>query len=577
MMADRTRHDRIARRLSAVRVFLCLGWMGCAAYVSGCASTGGEHASSPSAKALIEKAQAWEAEAIRRPSTWTQAEAWLHCATLAHDAMAAEGAATETAAGLLATQCSRAYFGAITQDGPVGVTMGRMSLGGIAIRVEFRGMPDSLGKNVYLEASDQVSMDPLAGVRHHQGGFGVPLVAFALPCSDRPICRLYPPEGVFRPATMWLETARASGHDATPVLVLQNPVLQPEHEAGANHYRLAEDVSAPYAQLLERTRLKRLAWWGMIGGAEVGKRSGLFLLDDYDPNKTPIIMIHGIAGSPLIWARLSNAIMGDPELHRRYQIWHIVYQSNAPLLVERYRVQHYIDNAWTIIDPSGHAPARQGVVLIGHSMGAVIARLLCAQSTPEVWGAAFLQPMDSLHAEASDLATLKNVFQFKPYPGVDEIIFMAAPQRGSPSADGLLGRLVGLLAWRHIEELGGLMRIADQNPNAIQPALLSIFHTGHITSITSLRPDEPVTLADEKLMPAAGVRYDTIAGVLPGVKPPGDGYVPLSSALLPGSTTTLIVHSDHKVPNQPEAIAGVLKILHEHDASHDLASHVTSP
>lgn len=576
MMADRSKHRRLPRQWSAVRVFACAGWMVWIVCLSSCASMRGGRSPHLSAEALIEKAQGWQAVAVRGQSPRSQADAWLRCATLAHDAMAAKEAASETAAGLLATQCSRAFFDLAAQGGPIGVTMGQSSLAGIAVRVEFRGMPDSLGKSVYLEPADQVPMEPFGGVRHQQPGFGVPLVAFALPCSDRPICRLYPPEGVFRPATMWLEASSGVGvQDDKPVLVLQNPVLQPEHAAGENRYDLAEDVSAPYAQLLERTRLKRLAWWGMIGGAEVGKRSGLFLLDDYDPNKTPIIMIHGVAGSPLIWARLSNAIMGDPELHRRYQIWHIVYQSNAPLLVERYRVQHYIDEAWNVVDPDGHAPARQGVVLIGHSMGGVIARLLCAQSTPDVWNAAFSEPFDSLHADATDLSTLKNVFQFKPYPGVDEIIFMAAPQRGSPSADGLLGRLVGLLAWRHIEEMTGLMRIVAENPKAIQPALESILRTGHITSITSLRPDEPVTLADEKLMPAPGVRYDTIAGVLPGVKPPGDGYVPLSSALFPGSTTTLIVHSDHKVPNRPEAIADVLKILREHDSAHDVASRAT--
>jgi pimeloyl-ACP methyl ester carboxylesterase len=543
------------------------------ACLSGCASTGAGHVVSVSAEALLEKAQAREMEAIRAQSAQAQEEAWLHCATLAHDAMAGEQAATKTAAGLLATQCSRAFFDLVAQGAPVQVKAGRLLLGGLTLRVEFRGMPDSLAKSVYLEPADQVSMGPLGGARHHRAGFGVPMVAFSLPCPDRPICRLYTPEGVFRPATLWLEAPSGRDpHDDAPVLVVQNPLLRPGHIDGPNRYALAEDVSAPFAQLLERTRLKRLAWWGMIGGAEIGKRSGLFLLDDYDPNKTPIIMIHGVAGSPLIWARLSNAIMGDADLHRRYQIWHVVYQSNAPLLVERYRVQHYIDDAWRVLDPGGHAPARQGVVLVGHSMGGVIARLLCAQSTPDVWNAAFTAPMDSLHADADDLATLKHVFEFKPYAGVDEIIFMAAPQRGSPAADGLLGRLVGLLAWRHIEEMAGIMRIATENPSAIQPAIESIFQAGHITSITSLRPDEPVSLADEKLMPAPGVRYDTIAGVMRGVKPPGDGYVPLSSALLPGSATTLIVHSDHKVPNNPEAIVDVLKILREHGHPHDVVS-----
>ncbi|RDS85222.1 esterase/lipase family protein [Dyella psychrodurans] len=572
-MADRTKHVRVSGWLSAMRVFAC---MVCVACLPGCASQGGGHLSRPSAEALLEKAQNWQAQAIRGQSVRAQVDAWMHCAMSAHEAMAADKAATETAAGLLATQCSRAYFDLVAQGDPITVTLGKSYLGGFAIHVEFRGVPDSLGKSVYLEPADQVPMAALDGVRHQHTGFGVPLVAFALPCSDRPICRLYPPEGVFRPVTMWLEAPSGSGdHDDAPVLVLQNPVVEPEHVAGANHYELAEDVSAPFAQLRERTSLKRLAWWGMLGGAEMGKRSGLFLLDDYDPNKTPIIMIHGLAGSPVIWTQLSNAIMGDPELHRRYQIWHIVYQSNAPLLVERYRVRHYIDQAWAILDPDGRAPARQGVVLIGHSMGGVIARLLCAQSTPEVWNAAFSVPVESLHADANDLDALKNVFQFKPYPGVDEIIFMAAPQRGSPAAEGLLGRVVGLLAWHHIEELAGFARIAVQNPKAIQPAVLSLLQTGRITSITSLRPDEPVTLADEKLMPAAGVRYDTIAGVLPGVKPPGDGFVPLSSALLPGSTTTLIIRSDHKVPEKPEAIADTLKILREHDKPHDVASSAT--
>ena len=559
-----------------MRMFACVGCTLCTIYVCGCASQGSVRSSSHSAEALLKKAQDWQAQAIRGQSPRTQEDAWIHCATLAHEAMAADKAATETAAGLLATQCSRAYFDLAAQGGPVGVVRGTSSLGGILIRVEFRDMPDSLGNSIYLEPADQVGVEPLGGVRYQHPGFGVPMVAFALPCSDRPICHLYPPEGVFRPVTMWLEVASGTSQQGdVPVLVLQNPMLQPEHVAGTNHYELAEDVSAPYAQLLERSRIKRLAWWGLIGGAEVGRRSGLFLIDDYDPNKTPIIMIHGLGSSPVIWARLSNAIMGDPELHRRYQIWHIVYQTNAPMLVDRYRVQHSIDRAWAILDPDGHAPARQGVVLIGHSMGGVIARLLCAQSTPAVWNAAFVAPMESLHADPADLDELKQVFQFKPYPGVDEIIFMAAPQRGSPAAEGLLGRLVGLLAWRNIDELAVLARIAVQNPKAIQPALLSMLETGHITSIVSLRPDQPVTLADEKLMPAAGVRYDTIAGVLPGWRPPGDGFVPLSSALLPGSATTLIIHSDHKVPAKAEAIADALKILREHDRPREVATSAT--
>jgi hypothetical protein len=45
--------------------------------------------------------------------------------------------------------------------------------------------------------------------------------------------------------------------------------------------------------------------------------------------------------------------------------------------------------------------------------------------------------------------------------------------------------------------------------------------------------------------------------------PPGDGVVPLESALLPGSASTLVIDSGHNVHMHPQAIAEVLRILRE--------------
>jgi pimeloyl-ACP methyl ester carboxylesterase len=280
-------------------------------------------------------------------------------------------------------------------------------------------------------------------------------------------------------------------------------------------------------------------------------------------------MIHGLGGSPIIWAPMTNAILGDPELHRRYQIWHMVYQTNAPLLIERRRAQGYLDTAWNILDPAGHAPARQGVVLIGHSMGGVISRLLCSQSIPALWTAAFTEPYESLHGNKDDLTLLKQIFEFKPYPGINELIFMAAPQHGAEVAGDWLGKLAQDLAWRHIPELTGVERISDANPGALQASLLGgDYRITHLSSVTSLMPNEPVSAVDETLMPAPGVRYHSIAGSLPGQHPPGDGWVPLSSAMLPGSASTLIVNADHHgVPRDPKAIAAVLVILRQHSTS----------
>jgi pimeloyl-ACP methyl ester carboxylesterase len=516
----------------------------------------------------LARAQWWQARAPHMPSDDMRADAWVNCAVLAHDAMSAEQTADEVAAASLATRCSHAYIETMTQGETLNVHPGRMSLAGRYIEVQFHGLPDSLGDHVHLELADQLTMEALDGVRFQQPGFGVPVVAGAPPCTNRPICSLYPPEGVFRPATVWLEGMPGGKHKSElPVLVVQGPIAQPIHSIGTINYPLAADFSAPYEQMLERSKLRRLGWWGLVGGQAIGRRSGLFLMEDYDPKKTPVIMIHGLGSSPIIWAPMTNAIVGDAELRRRYQIWHMVYQSNAPLLIERRRAQSYLDMTWQIVDPAGSAPARQGVVLIGHSMGGVISRLLCAQSTPALWSAAFTVPYASLHGDKADLAVLKGIFNFSPYPGIDELIFMAAPQHGSPVAGDWLGRLAQDLALRHIPELTSVERISDANPGAV--SLSGQFRLTHLSSVASLEPDEPVSMVDETLMPTAGVRYDSIAGSLPGEQPPSDGWVPLSSALLPGSASTLIVHTDHHgVPRDPTAIAAVLAILRQHDTSH---------
>jgi hypothetical protein len=521
-----------------------------------------------STEEALKLAMTWASQAPTLHNIDAQTNAWMRCAVLAHDAMASDQASTREAAASLATSCSRWYIDTLAQGDVIDVRAGHALLGHRIVRVEFRGLPESLGDHVWLESSGQVSVEIFGGVRHRHDGFGVPLVAFAPTCTNRPVCALYPPEGIFRPATFWLEGAPDGAHKGEePVFVLQYSVTQPDDQVGTQIYRLADDLSAPYAQLIEHSNLRRLGWWGLIGGTAVGHRAGVFLLDDYDPTKTPIIMIHGLASSPRIWARLSNAIMGDPQLHKRYQIWHVVYQTNAPLLIERYRVQTYLDTTWKRVDPDGTAPARKGDVLIGHSLGGVIARLLCAQSVPALWSAAFTVPFESLHDNDQDLALLRDIFEFAPYPGIDEEIFMAAPQHGSPAAGYWYGRIAQSLAWEEVPELAGLRRVAKENPNAIQIELLRDFRLGHLSSLTSLLPDEPVTKVDSQLLPVAGVRYHTIAGVLPGRKPPGDGFVPLSSALIPGAASTLIVQSDHQVPNNAQAIAAVLDILRHHDTT----------
>jgi pimeloyl-ACP methyl ester carboxylesterase len=300
---------------------------------------------------------------------------------------------------------------------------------------------------------------------------------------------------------------------------------------------------------------------GLLGGDEAGKRAGLYLLEDYDPNKRPVVMIHGLGSSPLAWSRITNALWGAPDLRAHFQVWNIVYQTDAPVLATRQRVQGYLDTAWNLLDPEGDDAARSGMVLIGHSMGGVVSRLLCVDSGDVLWSAAFTVPPGALRGDAADLALLDSIFRFRPYSGVSRAIFLATPHRGTPRADDWLGRAVRHLIGRHIPELAALRRLTQENPEAVRAELRESYLKASINSIASLRTMQPVRLAAESLLPAAGLPYHTIAGALPGRQPETDGVVPLTSALIPGAASTLVVESNHQVYESADAVAEVLRIL----------------
>ena len=131
----------------------------------------------------------------------------------------------------------------------------------------------------------------------------------------------------------------------------------------------------------------------------------------------------------------------------------------------------------------------------------------------------------------------------------------------------MFSRFVRALVGNNTPEIRGLRKIAQDNPDAMQPDLREVYQRGALNSISTLQRKQPVRAAGEALLPRTGIAYHTIAGVLPGSQPPGDGAVPLESARIAGAESTLVIPSHHQIYDNPEAIAEVLRILHE-----DLAS-----
>jgi len=514
-----------------------------------------------SGQSLLEQAQADATAADQSHHASDAAAGWVRCAVSAHGALAATSQAIGKQASALATHCTDRLLESALRQRSRRWSEGPAQIDGATLTVEFRQLSPALRGPLTMVRAQDVPMQMFGGERFARPGLGVPLALITPRCEDAPACHLWPPEGVFRWATAWIEPGVVDS--APPRLVIGDPVAIGSLTQGTWHYPLAEDTSAFFAYGAGTSKLPRLAIWGLLGGHEVGRRAGLYLLEDYDPYKRPIVMIHGLGSSPLTWARLSNAIWGDPLLRSQFQVWHVVYQTNAPLLVIRHRVKGYLDEGWRVLDPEGDDPARNGMVLIGHSLGGVVSRLLSVDSGEVLWSVGFTEPVSSLKGDPGDLRSIDEVFHFTAYPGISRAIFMASPHRGSPTADNFIGRFMRVLVGRRAPELEALNRVARANPEAVTDLMRPIYTRSRLNSIATLQPMQPVRRAGETLMPGPGIPYHTIAGVKPGSRPESDGVVPLASAIIPGAQSTLVISSEHNVQENPEAVAEVLRILRE--------------
>lgn len=517
---------------------LCLALTGCRSLPPSSLPTSPEQA--------LQSAQRWERAALVSGT----AHAWTQCAGDAY--LAASDARLLPAASRVAERCTRKYLEGVGRL-PTRSEAEPVKAGGTNLLISTQGLSANL--------ADKVNLHVAEGGEHSSAAaeWGVPIVLIGQRCADHPRCQLFPPEGIFRGATAWIEKHRQDQGLVRLVVAGDTPSSV---MLGERTVPLRKDFDAAYSRGVRTSKLHRLGVWGLIGGREVGRRAGMYLLDDYDPTKRPLVMIHGLGSSPLIWEKLSNAVWSDPTLRQRYQIWHVVYQTDAPLLVQRRRVQQYLDAAWALLDPEGDDPARTHIVLIGHSLGGVIARMLCVDSGPGLWQAAFSAPLDSLDADASERALLDEIFYFQRYPGVKRAIFIASPHRGSPSATRWFGKLARAVIGRRNDEVATLLKVARRNENEIQPALKEAYLKGRINSISTLQESQPVRAAGQQLIPHPDVRFHTIAGS----KSPdaaSDGVVPVSSAELVGAQSTLIVRSGHNVHESPEAISEVIRILNQ--------------
>src|SRR5262249_30858082 len=159
----------------------------------------------------------------------------------------------------------------------------------------------------------------------------------------------------------------------------------------------------------------------------ISDRAGIYMFEPYQRGKIPVLMVHGLISSPLTWTTMFNDLRADPELRQRYQFWFYLYPTGNPYLETAAELRETLDRAFMEVDPHGEDAALDEMVLVGHSMGGLVSRLLTETSGNDFWRLVSNRPFDSLKVKPETRAALQRVFFFERDPSARRVVFIGTP------------------------------------------------------------------------------------------------------------------------------------------------------
>jgi pimeloyl-ACP methyl ester carboxylesterase len=248
-----------------------------------------------------------------------------------------------------------------------------------------------------------------------------------------------------------------------------------------------------------------------------------------------------------------NRLRGYEETRRNYQFWFYSYPSGYPYPYSAAIQRRELDAI------EKRFPLRKPMVVIGHSVGGCISRLLITDTGDKLWMKLFKKPPEQvpLSPESRKLFTEALIFPHRPEIG--RVIFISAPLRGSELASNWLGRIGSSLVKSPITLL-------KAGRDAIK---ITTFRSGELrlkripNSVDTLAPTNRFVLAINTIPITPGIPYHTIMGDRGKGDAPNssDGVVPYWSSHMDGAKSELIVSSGHAAHQNPKAIEEVRRIL----------------
>ncbi|MCA9285018.1 MAG: alpha/beta fold hydrolase [Phycisphaerales bacterium] len=482
------------------------------------------------------------------------------------------GAQWELARNILNASLSQAIVRLPTLPGLDAVTIDT-TLDGSPVRIRYRWDAGSWRSGWFVNflVADDFRVRGMRA-RHRQSGVGAPILAERIPDGSGdadPAERFLPTVYQTVPFSAVIDAVEFAPGVAWPPIGFSVRVVDPVRQETTTIAGRAVPVEADFTAALAHT----LAGASPLRDAGLGglrrvegwqNRMGLYMVEPFDPERIPVIFIHGLISSPVVWRDMVNDLWSDPRIRARYQFWYFLYPTGQPFAISAAALRGAIEQVRAAVDPGRTSTAFDQMVLVGHSMGGLIARRLAMDPGDTLWDAISDVPFEDAVMSAEDRQRAYRYFIEGRVPEVTRIVLIAVPGRGASMADGLAGRFGSRLVRLPQELVEAAGRIFESNPDQVRFSPTGPWPVA--TGIDSLSPRSSFLKAFADVPIAPEVAVNSIIGRQRGEGPGGsDGVVPFESAHMPDAESELVIpNADHSVPLFPAAATEVRRILYLH-------------
>jgi pimeloyl-ACP methyl ester carboxylesterase len=338
----------------------------------------------------------------------------------------------------------------------------------------------------------------------------------------------------------------------------EDPLATETVQLDGRTFPLAADYTVPIAVMLASVNPKKLELTRLLRPEKYAETARIVRLQPYDPNKTVVLVIHGLMDTAATWTPMLNYLRGDEEIRRNYQFWFYSYPSGYPYPYSASILRRDLDAI------EKKYPMHKPMVVIGHSMGGCISRLLITDTGDKLWLKLFGKPPAQTQLSPRSRELFTDALIFRHRNEIGRVIFISAPLRGSEMASGWPGRIGSMLVKAPANLLSAgadALKVETYQGDDLRLKRIP-------NSVDTLAPNNRFVKAINTIPITSGIPYHVISGDRGkgGNKDHtnpvcSDGVVPYWSSHLDGAQSELVVPSAHPAHQNPQAIVEVKRIL----------------